>query len=107
MAAALFSVAAFFYGKIIFFLEGEASGYIALCRGCGILCSWMLYNVARHQDVQAKIKDELAAAGLLHVPDKPAPVPVDWSHLGALPYLNVVIKESLRSHTTAATGTGR
>jgi cytochrome P450 len=71
------------------------------------LCSWMLYNVARHQDVQAKIKDELAAAGLLHVPGKPAPVPVDWPHLGALPYLNVVIKESLRSHTTAATGTAR
>jgi hypothetical protein len=70
-------------------------------------CSWTLYNVARHPDVQTRLRNELRAAGLLHVQGNPDPRQLEWSDLTALPYLNAAIKESLRSHTTAATGTVR
>ncbi|KAF5831099.1 cytochrome P450 [Dunaliella salina] len=70
-------------------------------------CMWALYDIARQPDVQKRIAQELAGAGLLQVPGQAPARQLEWADLAAFPYFNAVLKESMRLHTTAATGTVR
>ncbi|KAF5842337.1 cytochrome P450 [Dunaliella salina] len=67
---------------------------------------WALYDIARHPDIQQRIKRELADAGLLQVKGQPQARQIEWADL-SLPYFNAVIKESMRMHPVGATGTLR
>jgi hypothetical protein len=51
--------------------------------------------------------EELRAAGLLRVAGGPPPAALEWGHLQSLPYINAVIRESMRLCTTSATGSLR
>ena len=65
--------------------------------------AWALYDLARHQDVQESLYDSLVQAGLAGSNEKH----LDFSDMSNLEYLNIVLKESMRLHAVAATGTGR
>jgi cytochrome P450 len=70
--------------------------------------SWTMAALAAHPEVQQTLAAELAAAGL--TPSKQQQQQqqrgLEWGDL-ALPYLNAVIKESLRLFSPAALGTSR
>ncbi|KAF5831541.1 cytochrome P450 [Dunaliella salina] len=68
---------------------------------------WALYDIARHRHMQQRIKEELAAAGLLQVEGAPLARALEWSDWNAFPYLNMVLKESLRVHPVVPQGTIR
>ncbi|KAF5842329.1 cytochrome P450 [Dunaliella salina] len=70
-------------------------------------CMWALYDIARHPDVQKRIAQELAGAGLLQVPGQAHARQLEWADLTAFPYFNAALKESMRLHTAAAMGTFR
>jgi len=70
-------------------------------------CMWALYDIARHPDVQKRIAQELAGAGLLQVPGQAQARQLEWADLAAFPYFNAALKESMRLHTAAAVGTFR
>jgi hypothetical protein len=53
--------------------------------------------------VQQRVEAELAAAGLLG----PAARQLEFGDLAALPFLNCVLKESMRLHPVASNGTIR
>jgi cytochrome P450 len=75
---------------------------------CAHTRSWALYDIARHPAIQRRVARELAAAGLLAVPGAGAAArPLAFQDLAALPYLNAVLKESMRLHPAASTGTFR
>ncbi|PSC71095.1 cytochrome P450 [Micractinium conductrix] len=65
--------------------------------------AWALYEIASHPEVQAKLGAELAARGLLG----PGARPLEFSDLAELSYLNCVLKESMRLHPVASSGTVR
>ncbi|KAF5830317.1 cytochrome P450, partial [Dunaliella salina] len=67
---------------------------------------WALYDIARQPDIQRRIARELADAGLLQVQSQPQARQIEWADL-SLPYFNAVIKESMRMHPVAATGSMR
>jgi len=69
--------------------------------------TWALHDIARHPEVQRGIARELQAAGLLHVEGSPAPRSISFNDLTELRYFNTALKESMRLHPAAATGTGR
>ncbi|KAL4458668.1 hypothetical protein ABPG75_013533 [Micractinium tetrahymenae] len=65
--------------------------------------AWTLYEVASSPAIQGRIEAELAAAGLLG----PGARPLQHSDLANLTYLNCVLKEAMRLHPVASTGTLR
>ncbi|PRW59761.1 cytochrome P450 [Chlorella sorokiniana] len=65
--------------------------------------AWALYEIAANPAVQDKLEAELAAAGLLG----PEARPLEFADLNALSYLNAVLKEAMRLHPVASTGTVR
>jgi hypothetical protein len=65
--------------------------------------AWALYDIAADPAVQDKVAAELAAAGLLG----PGARQLDFADLAGLTYLNMVLKESMRLHPVASTGTIR
>ncbi|GBF98675.1 cytochrome P450 [Raphidocelis subcapitata] len=69
--------------------------------------SWTLGAVAAHPEVQERLVRELAAAGLAPTADAPQPRGFEWSDGGRLPYLQAVIRESLRLFSPASLGTTR
>ena len=69
---------------------------------------WVLrLSLAAHPQLQAKLAQELDEAGLLASPSRPEPRPLTHADLTALPYMDAVIKESMRLWPVASTGTGR
>uniref|UniRef100_A0A7S3R9P3 Cytochrome P450 n=1 Tax=Dunaliella tertiolecta TaxID=3047 RepID=A0A7S3R9P3_DUNTE len=69
---------------------------------------WARYDIARHPDMQKRIAQELAVAGLLQVQGQPPARELEWPDLTtASPYFNAVLKESMRLNPVAATGTVR
>ncbi|KAF5835408.1 cytochrome P450 [Dunaliella salina] len=65
---------------------------------------WALYDIALHPSIQQRIKEEMAAAGLLQVEGTPPARALEWADWNALPYLNMVLKESMRVHPVVAGG---
>ncbi|KAL4859226.1 Acyl-coenzyme A oxidase [Chlorella vulgaris] len=65
--------------------------------------AWALYEIASDPKVQQRVEAELAAAGLLG----PAARQLEYGDLTALPFLNCVLKESMRLHPVASNGTIR
>ncbi|KAL4422507.1 hypothetical protein ABPG75_008704 [Micractinium tetrahymenae] len=65
--------------------------------------AWALYEVARHQEVQAKLAAELAGAGLAAAPGRPARQ-LEQTDLSSLPYLDQVWREALRLHPVGSVG---
>ncbi|KAG1665875.1 hypothetical protein FOA52_005364 [Chlamydomonas sp. UWO 241] len=64
--------------------------------------AWALYDIACNPDVQARIVDELRSEGLLSTAATPGR-PLVWSDYSpGLPYLDIVLKESFRLHSVAA-----
>jgi cytochrome P450 len=69
--------------------------------------SWTMAALAAHPEVQNTLAAELAAAGLApNKQQRQQQRELEWGDL-ALPYLNAVIKESLRLFSPAALGTSR
>ncbi|KAF6256430.1 cytochrome P450 [Scenedesmus sp. NREL 46B-D3] len=74
--------------------------------------SWTMAALATHPEVQDTLAAELAAAGLApnhqqqQQQQQAAPRVLEWGDL-ALPYLNAVMKESLRLFSPAALGSSR
>ncbi|KAF5833230.1 cytochrome P450 [Dunaliella salina] len=68
---------------------------------------WALYDIARHPGMQQRIKEELAAAGLLQMEGAPPARALEWADWNAMPYLNMVLKESMRIHPAVAFGVPR
>ncbi|KAF8359511.1 hypothetical protein PRIPAC_94506 [Pristionchus pacificus] len=60
--------------------------------------SFVTYLLAMHPEVQEKVRDEIQAV---------MSEDSDWSRLGQLPYLDAVIKETLRIYPLSAFTTGR
>ncbi|CAK0784537.1 hypothetical protein CVIRNUC_007741 [Coccomyxa viridis] len=58
--------------------------------------AWCIYAICQHPEVEAKVAAELAAAGLLATPERPQPRCMEHADLARLPYLQCVIKESIR-----------
>ena len=54
------------------------------------------YLLSQHPDKEAAVVQELAQAGLLATADAPAPRALTFTDINALPYLQAVIKETLR-----------
>ena len=52
--------------------------------------------MAGHPEVQARVAAELDGAGLLATPRNPNPRRPTYADLAALPYLDAVLRESLR-----------
>ena len=65
--------------------------------------AWALYEIAADPAVQAQVAAELAAAGLLG----PGARQLEHADLAGLTYLSMVLKESMRLHPVASTGTIR
>ncbi len=61
---------------------------------CLRACSWLLYNVASHPEVQARCTAALARAGLLHVEGGAPARELTWEDVNGIPYLQAVIKVS-------------
>eukprot|EP00798_Chlamydomonas_sp_ICE-L_P025036 gene25036-10683_t len=64
--------------------------------------SWLLWEIANHPKQQAAIREELKAAGLLHVKGGPAPRALEFSELPNMVHFNAVLKESMRVHPVAS-----
>ncbi|KAK0227670.1 cytochrome P450 [Armillaria fumosa] len=56
---------------------------------------WLLYELSRHPEVQAKVREEIAIA------KSKAPGALTWADYDAMAWLNAVIKEVLRYHPLA------
>eukprot|EP00884_Botryococcus_braunii_P009649 jgi/Botrbrau1/18686/Bobra.0386s0014.1 len=73
----------------------------------GHTMAWCLFAIASRPQVEARITAELASLGLLAQPSKPDPSQLTLDHLNQLPYLQAVIKETMRYHTIVPTVTSR
>jgi cytochrome P450 len=71
--------------------------------------AWALYSLAAHPAAQARLAEELDAAGLLASPSRPRPRLPSYADLGAgrLPFLEAVIAESMRLWPVGGAGIGR
>jgi hypothetical protein len=75
--------------------------------------TWALGLLATHPSTQSALARELAGAGLAPSTDSSAaaaatpPRAFDWADLNKLPYLNAVIKETLRLYSPASLGSSR
>jgi len=56
------------------------------------ICELCSFYIATHPEVEAKIVEELAAAGLLATPQQPRPRPLAYDDLAGLTYLGAAIK---------------
>lgn len=65
--------------------------------------AWALYDIAATPHVQARLEGELAAAGLLG----PGARPLEHADLAQLRWLDMCLRESMRLHPVASTGTVR
>jgi cytochrome P450 len=65
--------------------------------------AWTMGALATHPAVQSKLVSELSAAGLVG----PGARHFEWGDVSRLPYLNAVIKESLRLFAPVPLGTWR
>ena len=63
--------------------------------------------MAGHPEVQRRVADELDALGLLASPANPAPRRPQHADLANMPYLDAVLRESLRLLPVSSTGMQR
>ncbi len=63
--------------------------------------------VAGHPEVQARVAAELESLGLLATPGNPAPRRLEYADLAKLPYMDAVLRESLRLLPVSAAGLQR
>jgi cytochrome P450 len=61
--------------------------------------AWCLFAIGTRPEVEARVVAELEGLGLLASPSNPNPPDLTLDHLSKLPYLNAVIKETMRYHT--------
>eukprot|EP00884_Botryococcus_braunii_P023100 jgi/Botrbrau1/9474/Bobra.0252s0093.1 len=73
----------------------------------GNTIAWTLFAISRNPEIEARITAELDAAGLLASPIEPDPRELQLEDLYKLPYLDAVIKESMRYYLVVPTGTVR
>ncbi|KAK9832710.1 hypothetical protein WJX81_002799 [Elliptochloris bilobata] len=66
--------------------------------------TFVMYMISQHPAVAAKLAKELEAAGLLVTPARPCPRALEFADLAQLPYLQAVIKETLRLYPPVAVG---
>ncbi|DBA68321.1 TPA: hypothetical protein ACH3X2_013634 [Trebouxia sp. C0005] len=69
--------------------------------------SWALFELAADTAIQARVRKELSAAGLVATPGHPPLRHLDFADLSKLRVLDAVIKETLRLHGPAPIGTVR
>eukprot|EP00884_Botryococcus_braunii_P008647 jgi/Botrbrau1/17784/Bobra.0127s0037.2 len=62
----------------------------------GNTIAWTLFAIARYPEIEARIMAELDGLGLLATPIEPQPREMRLDDLSRLPYLDAVIKESMR-----------
>ena len=60
--------------------------------------------VAGHPEVQARVAAELESLGLLATPGNPIPRRLEYADLAKLPYMDAVLRESLRLLPVSAAG---
>lgn len=63
--------------------------------------------VAGHPEVQARVAAELESLGLLATPGNPTPRRLEYADLTKLPYMDAVLRESLRLLPVSAAGLQR
>eukprot|EP00884_Botryococcus_braunii_P023099 jgi/Botrbrau1/9473/Bobra.0252s0092.2 len=73
----------------------------------GNTIAWTLFAISRYPEIEARITAELDAAGLLASPIEPKPREPQVEDLYKLPFLDAVIKESMRYHSAVPTVTMR
>jgi cytochrome P450 len=64
--------------------------------------AWTLFAVSKYPEVEARITAELDSLGLLASPAQPSPRELELDDLHKLPYLDAVIKESMRLYHVGA-----
>eukprot|EP00884_Botryococcus_braunii_P020300 jgi/Botrbrau1/6954/Bobra.0215s0031.1 len=62
----------------------------------GNTISWTLFLISRYPEIEARVMDELDSLGLLATKANPTPRDFTPDDLSQLPYLDAVIKESMR-----------
>eukprot|EP00884_Botryococcus_braunii_P020070 jgi/Botrbrau1/6747/Bobra.0324s0032.1 len=77
--------------------------FVAGAETTGHTISWTMYELVKNPRVMAKLEAELDAAGLLVSPERPQPRRFAFSDI-QLPYLQAVVKESMRLHPVALNG---
>lgn len=65
--------------------------------------TWLLYDIARADGVQLRLREELRSAGLLSQRGAPPARPLTWQDLTGLQYFELVLQESMRLHCLAGT----
>ncbi|BDA43361.1 Cytochrome P450 4e2 [Coccomyxa sp. Obi] len=70
-------------------------------------CSFTLALLATHPAAQRAVAAELQKAGLLATPAQKIPRQLTYADLSRLPYLDAVVKESMRMFPVSASGLGR
>eukprot|EP00884_Botryococcus_braunii_P004719 jgi/Botrbrau1/14248/Bobra.0381s0009.1 len=73
----------------------------------GHTIGWTLFEILRNKEVEARVLKELDSLGLLASPTDPNPRDICPDDLNKLPYLNAVIKESMRYHQVVPLATYR
>ena len=66
--------------------------------------TWALYLLSQHRDVEARVLAELQEVGVMASATNPTPRPLEYSDLAKLPYLQAVVKETLRLFPPVAAG---
>eukprot|EP00884_Botryococcus_braunii_P017299 jgi/Botrbrau1/4252/Bobra.0044s0047.1 len=85
-------------------MAAEFSGFLlAGAETTGHTISWTLYKLMKHPEVLAKLEAELDAAGLLVTPERPVARSFTFADI-QLPYLQAVVKESMRVQAVVAFG---
>jgi cytochrome P450 len=88
--------------------QGQLKAELGMVLGAGFettsnAIAWTMGALATHPAVQSQLVSELSAAGLVG----PGARQFEWGDVSRLPYLNAVIKESLRLFSPAYLGTSR
>jgi fatty acid synthase len=88
--------------------QGQLRAELGIMLGAGFettsnAIAWTMGALATHPAVQSKLVSELSAAGLVGLGARQ----FEWGDVSRLPYLNAVIKESLRLFAPTPLGTTR